>query len=204
MAKGIDKEQELVIIWVSPKARAQQTAGIIKTILEKEGALILEKGWKGEKTIKEPLRITKPLKDVTMTPKFIQELIKAEATGDWMRYWTESEKLPEGVETPEEVKTRTKRLITYLERIARSIKSPEGKKLHFICVGHEEIVRDLLEEAYGLGTEKGTGPDYGEVLRMNINKSSVERDATLNLKYRNLDSRLGFNIKERNFYRIKK
>ena len=76
--------------------------------------------------------------------------------------------------------------------------------MHFICVGHEETVRDLLEEAYDTGTEKGTGPAYGETLRVDIDKSTPEKDAIFDLKYRNLETKLGFNKKERNFYNFNK
>jgi len=197
LTKEIDKKKELVVIWVSPKRRAQETAKIIRDTFDKEEMPILTKG-----ITTQQLRTQKPLGDVQMTPEFINQLIKEKAVNDWMKYWIKSEKLPEGVEKPEEVKTRLKRIITYLERIARKIYPESGKKLHFICIGHEEIFRDLLNEGYGLGTQKGTGPDYGESLRIDIHKSSEDGDAVLDLKYRNQDVKLGFKKDERKIYKM--
>lgn len=205
LAQDIDKNKELIIIWRSPKRRAQQASEIIRDIFAQEEIPIIEKGWQRKKEWEgkldeKQLRTKESLSDVKMTGEFIDELIKEEAMADWMEYWTKAEKLPKGVERPEEVKKRTERLVTYLERIARIIYPPANKKLHFICVGHEETVRDLLEKAYGLGTKRGTGPSYAEIVRMDIHKSTEEKDATLDLKYRNEEAKLGFEKEERRFY----
>jgi broad specificity phosphatase PhoE len=200
LARGIDKDKELIIIWTSPKKRAQQTSEIIRDIFNEEKISIIEKGWKRkeqkEKIDEEPIRTQEPLRDVKLTGEFVGELKKI-AVADWMEYWAKAGELPKGIEKPEEVKERTERLITHLERIARTIEPPKGKKLHFICVGHEETVRDLLEEAYGSGTKKGTGPNYGEVVRMDIHKSEPNKDAVLNLNYRDSKAKLNFNKERR-------
>lgn len=195
LTKNIDKDKELVAIWASPKKRADQTAVIIKDVFEKEGISV----W--ESKTKESLR---DLKWTSGSIEFFEKFVKEEGAADaWMKYWSEAEKLPDGVEKPEEVKQRIARVITYLERIARTVQ-PSGKKLHFICIGHEEIFRDLLEEGFGMGTKKGTGQIYGEVLRIDINKSEDNKDAILNLKYRGMESQLGFNKNSREFHRFKK
>ncbi len=188
LAGKIDKEKELVVFWVSPKRRAQQTAEILFDVFKEQDIPVIR-----------DLKTVKSLSDAKMTPEFIENLLKS-GVGKWMEYWTESD-LPEGTETPEEVKKRVERVITYLERIARNTVSTGGKKLHFICVGHEEIFSDLLEEGYGLEIKSGAGPGHGEVMSMDIKKSEQEQDAVLKLKYRGQETELGFNKEERKFYK---
>ncbi|MEK7116848.1 MAG: histidine phosphatase family protein [Patescibacteria group bacterium] len=188
LAGKIDKEKELVVFWVSPKRRAQQTAEVLFGVFQEQGIPVIR-----------DLKTIKSLTGVKVTPEFIENLMKMDS-GKWMEYWTVSD-LPEGTETPEEVKKRVERVVAYLERIARNITPPEGKKLHFICVGHEEIFMDLLQEGYGPGVGADIGPTYGEVMSMDIKKSEQGQDAVLKLKYRNQETSLDFNKENRKFYR---
>jgi len=189
LAGQIDKEKELVVFWISPRMRAQQTAEIIYNIFQEQDIPAIK-----------DLRTVRSLSDVRMGPNSIKDLVKNSVIGKWMEYWAESA-LPEDTEKPDEVKKRVERIITYLERIARKITPAENKKLHFICVGHEEIFRDLLEEGYGLGTKNSTGPSYGEVMSMDIRKSEQGQDAVLELRYKGQETELGFNKGSRKFYK---
>ena len=191
LAGRIDKDKELVVFWVSPRTRARQTAEIIYDIFQEQGIPVIR-----------DLKTIRSLSDVKISPDFLEDLLKSGATGRWMEYWAEAD-LSEGTEKPEEVKKRIERIITYLERIARNTTPAEDKKLHFICIGHEEIFRDLLEEGYGLGTKNSTGPNYGEVMSMGIRKSGQGQDAVLELRYKGQKTELGFNKEERRFYREK-
>ncbi|MBI3631957.1 MAG: histidine phosphatase family protein [Candidatus Vogelbacteria bacterium] len=185
----IDKEKELIVFWVSPRQRAQQTAGIISDIFQRQGIQVLKN-----------LHTSPSLSDIKTSPQFWDDVIKNSEVKKWMEYWSESD-LPGDTEKPEEVKRRVQRVVTYLERIARTIKPPEGKKLRFICVGHEEIFRDLLEEGYGFGTKGSSGPSYAEVLSMDINKSEEKKAASLRLKFHGQEARLKFDKDNRNFSR---
>lgn len=189
LARRIDKEKELVVFWISPRTRAQQTVGIIYNIFQEQGIPVIR-----------DLKTVGSLSDVRMSPNFLKDLLKSEAIGRWMEYWAESD-LPEGTEKPDEVKKRVERIITYLERIARKIIPAENKKLHFICVGHEEIFRDLLEEGYGFGTKDSTGPSYGEVMSVGVRKSKQRQDAVLRLRYKDQETELKFNKESRRFYK---
>ena len=83
LSKGIDKDKEIVVIWVSPKRRVQQTAEIYKDILEKQGINVLAAGIerKGPK-----LRTKEALRDAGLTVEFVKELIEKKADADWMEY----------------------------------------------------------------------------------------------------------------------
>jgi broad specificity phosphatase PhoE len=201
LAKDIDKDKEIIVIWTSPKKRAQERAEIVKNVLKKEEIEILAVG----RERKGPeLRTTLSLKDVGLSEEFIKELLEKDMSADWMEYWTGKKTLPKEVERPEEVKKRTERLITYFERIARNIQPKQEKKLHFICIGHEEGFRDLLEEGFGIGTKRGESPTYGEILRMDIFKSAPGRNAVLELNYRDKKAKLIFNKETREFRKISK
>jgi hypothetical protein len=109
--------------------------------------------------------------------------------------------LSEDTECPTSVKHRVERLVTYFERIARTIMPSNNKKFHLFCIGHEEIFCDLLEESLGIGTENNSGPDYGENMTLNIQKSKPGNDALISVKIGEKEARLRFNREQRRFYR---
>ena len=190
LADGIDHNRELVIIWESTKNRARQTAKIVEEVFkQKEIPVLRSSAWKS-------------LRDIKATPEFFSQVKEAGASNKWMEYWTETEDLSVGTETPADVKRRTSRVIANLERAARTVHPEEGRKLHFIIPSHEETARDLLEEAYGTGTKAGTGPIYGETMRVDIHKSENDKDAVLELSYAgHPNAELGFEKNERKFYK---
>jgi hypothetical protein len=93
------------------------------------------------------------------------------------------------------------RVLTYLERIARKIRPEDGKSLRFIVVGHEEGVRDLLEESFGVGTEKGTGPGYAGVVEVGISTGDV--DSKFDVTFNGQKQSLVFNRENRSVEREK-
>lgn len=188
----IDKENDLVVIWSSPKNRARETATILGRVFQERKINVI-KGLEGA-SAKEALRDVKISKDL-----MVEAIADKISFSDWMSYWSEKEDLPAGTESPAEVKKRVERIVTYLERIARTIKPATGKKLRFVCVGHEEIFRDLLEEGYGIGTKKGESPANGEVMSLDIQKSTSDAPAVIGLRYRGNESRLDFDPRQRKF-----
>lgn len=179
-----------MVIWSTPKKRGKDTANIVRRVLKEAGVSVIENENKLEK---------KSLKDV----RFSADL-EIPDWGNWMSYWANNEgKIPENMEKPTDIKRRIQRVLTYLERIARQVNPKENKKLHFVCVTHEELFRDLLEEGFGYGTEKGTGPINGETLTIDINKSVNDGEAVFNMKFGDDESSLSFNSKSREFKKIK-
>lgn len=193
LIKGINKQKEVVVIWTSPKNRAKQSSEVIRQMLSEKGIdRIVDKA--------SGANVKASLSDVKISKDFMEEAIKDNIDfKNWMVYWSEMDNLPEGTESAEDVKKRVQRVVTYLERIARNVQLGEEKRLHFICVGHEELVRDLLEESFGMGTKEGEGPGYAEVVRMDITKSDKNKNAILDLSYRNKKSKLSFDKSTREF-----
>ncbi|OGG17980.1 hypothetical protein A3D78_05865 [Candidatus Gottesmanbacteria bacterium RIFCSPHIGHO2_02_FULL_39_14] len=189
LSEQIDKEKECVVFWVSPKQRAQQTAAVLQKVFEQQQIPV------------ERFRTHHDLSDIRLGHEFIRKLYAEDAVDELIEYWTKAD-LPEDAEKPEEVKKRVERVVTYLVRIAEKIRPQDNKKLRFICVGHEEIFRDLLEAGYGFGTKKHTGPEFAEVMEMKIFKSELQNDAVLKLMFRGKEAELRFNPQSRNFYKI--
>jgi broad specificity phosphatase PhoE len=189
LADGIDAEKELIVIWKSPRNRAEQSSDILERVFTERGIHIIRTGTKDS------------LRDVGLKLEYARKIVEDGSVRDWMQYWSHDDELPEGVETPAEMKKRIERVLTYLERVATKVSPPEGIKLHFVCIGHEEIIRDVLEESFEQGTKAGEGPSYGEIMRVDIARSTPENDATLDVKYREMEAELGFKPQTREFYK---
>ncbi len=190
LGKTIKKDKEFVVMWISSKRRALQSSIIIADKLKERGINV------------HSMKTRDSLRDVKLDNDFVDEIIKNGELDNWMKYWSQRDNLPIETEAPKDVKKRVNRILTYLERIARKVKPINDKKIHFLCIGHEEIVRDLLEESFSMGTEKGTGPEYAEFVRVDITKSENDKDAELNLKFRGKNTTLGFNKESRDFYKL--
>lgn len=197
LVREIDKEKELVIILSSTKRRAFQTAEAYKDVFEKRGIEIYA----------GIVIMTNLLKDVSITSDFLKEFKEEIKEGkasyrEWMDWWVrKGENLPENVDKPKDVRSRVEKLIGYFEKIEKEIYLPQNHRLHFICFGHEETMRDILEEGYGIGTKVGESPDYGEGLRVDMRKSTSEKDAILNLSYKGKSSNISFDRKEGKIYK---
>ena len=173
---------ELVVVLSSPRKRAVESAEIALKMLKEKGINVFPS-----------LKIKNSLKDIQMTPEFVENLKDFE--GFWMEYWAKKN-LPEEVEKPEDVKKRAQRVITYLNRVAKLKNLTQ--KIRFVLFGHEEGVRDLLMEAFGIDTEKGEGPNYAE--NVSVNFFNVEENMSkLQVSYRDKKGVLDFNPKTRNF-----
>src|SRR3989338_1661338 len=186
----IDKDKELVVFLVSPKQRAHQTAAILNEVFQQQQIPVGR------------TRTYQALSDIRLDHVFIGRLLSENAVDKLIEFWAKT-KLPEDTEKPEEVKKRVETVVAYLERIARIITLQDNKKLRVICVGHEEIFRDLLEEGFGIGTRNHSGPGYAEDMEMGIFKSEPGKDAVLKLAFRGLEAELGFNPQSKNFYKFK-
>ena len=118
-----------------------------------------------------------------------------------MEYWTHAAKLPIGMETPVLIRKRVMRVIAGLIRLSHGVGLEKGKCIRVLCVTHEEIMRDLLEEAFGSGTILGSGPGYGESLKIEILPDMVTKTATLSLTFREKESNLLFDMDTREIKR---
>ncbi|MBI3633915.1 MAG: histidine phosphatase family protein [Candidatus Vogelbacteria bacterium] len=187
---GFEKDGEIMIIWSSPKRRALQTADVIWSAFDKAG-----------------IRIRKPkvvwsLRDVILTGEAYAEIPEEGKSKSWMEYWASVVGLPIGMELPRSLRRRVMRVVANLERLARKANSDSKKRVRVLCITHEEMMRDILEEAYGTGTELGTGPTYGELLKVEIEPDEKGAAATLSLVFRHQNARLLLNLETREIRRL--
>jgi broad specificity phosphatase PhoE len=204
-SNSIDKEGELILIWASPKRRARMTAGIYREILEKNNIKILTLSNSQEGYIKT----TSKLRDVKINTEYLDQLNNLVKKGEipgWdhmIEHWgkTEKDQLPEGVESLNDVSDRVMKVLKYIEILSRKFKPEDGRKLHFLTFGHEEIAMDLLQSAYGKneGVNKGTGPAYGEAIRIDMNHTDKKGGVLLDVNFRGKDSKISFNTESMKF-----
>lgn len=189
LASNIDKENELVVFWVSPKRRARETTEIFEEVFKKKGISVHK-----TKTVTS-------LRDLYYGHDLVADY-KSGKVHNLIEYWLENIDYLKDAEKPENVKKRVEIIVTYLERIARMIAPVDNKSLRFICVGHEELFRDLLEEGFGWWTKYKKGPENAEVMGMDIFKSQPGKNALLKLTFRGQVAELGFNPQKREFHKL--
>lgn len=213
LAKSIDKDNELVVMWASPKSRAQRTSEIVREEFERSGIPFLQDkdgNARATKTV-DMVRDLYTAGDVEKGSPFWDKLIAAEKEGVLLpsgepmgiANWQESLKVlseQEGfedleAESAEHIAWRTKMVLKHLDSIARKIKGPDGKRLRFVIFGHEEIMTPVLEAAFDQGTVKGTGPGYAESMTVGVNASSSESPAKLAVSFKGKKANLDFNPK---------
>ena len=222
LAGRIDKDTEIVVIWTSGKKRAKQSALIVGDIFREQGILLLSDPNKRPNAIKE-IGFLRDIKtgvgegaDSDESSPFWDSIYFAREGGKklrsgeevdfdrWLEFWVEKDEektLPLHTETPEQVKKRSMTMLAHLIRVAKHVKPKENKRLRMVIVGHEEGVRDLLEESLHMGTQKGNGPAYGEMIEVGI--SPQGDDAFLDVSFRGKKGKLVFDREKREIKRTK-
>lgn len=185
---GIDKEEELVIIWSSPKSRAAESADLISKELQAQGINQFRKVINKE-----------DLRDVNMVPEF-NEKKRNFPQMNWMDLWDALEELPEGMESHESVRQRTNKVMSILARITNNYHLPDGKKLHFIIIAHEEIAKTLLDDTLNKVEVPVQNLANAEVMRIGFNKTPEKGIVSVDVQLRDLPiRRVGFSIDGREF-----
>lgn len=189
---SIDQNNELVIIWSSPKSRAAQSADLINQTLKDEAIPVYKKIIEKDSLI-----------DVFLTPEFLKQRQQTSPQTDWIEFWEileTEETLPPGVETPEQVKQRTNKIFIALAKIARNYHLPDKKRLHFIVVAHEETLRDLLKNSFSGNTEPAKSLENAESLRLGFQKTTDPQMMNINIQFRDLPSKnVNFDINQGKF-----
>ncbi len=187
LAKEIDKNKEIVIIWTSPKKRAVQSSFILEERMKAAGVEVYR------------LRIKKPLRDTDLSNELIENLSNEKV--EWIDFWTKNEEYPTGMEKLEGVSSRTGRIISCLNRIVRNISNIKGKKMRFLCVGHEENIGGVI----GCGIDGETPfveTDNAELVRIYFNKAEKGKDIKLDIDFKNQKITVGFDEERKRFYKF--
>ena len=218
-ALEIDPDKELVVMWSSPKNRAIQTSQIVRRVLKEKGIPFLRRksGDVRQTKVLEMIRDFETGGDMQGSP-FWDKLLEVQeediflpsgkkmGIANWQESLHELSKT-EGfealnAENPEHIKKRVMSILAHLESVARRIQPPEGKTLRFVVFGHEEIVTPILQEAIGQGVESGTGPTYAEQLSVSIHPSTEEKEAVMDITFRDKKTALAFNPRTRTIHSL--
>ena len=154
-------DNELVYLWSSPRQRAQESMGIIKEVLEENEIDVFPKS-KLAKTVDK-------LSDLGLTGEFLEEFSKREDI-EWMDYWKEEAGSYEGVEDKGEFLKRIQETISRLQQFALKANLPVDRKVRFICLTHEEEIKNIAEQ-FGIEVEIVKN---GENMEMKINPKEDE------------------------------
>lgn len=202
-AKNLSLEidpDELVVIWSSPKDRANETALIYQRVLKdnEKDVFVSPNQTVIQRDYLRDLAATKDGYDA-MADDFVSK--HGEDYSLWMKYWLENE-LPKGVETPAMVGERLRKGISALENLAHFSKVKGGKRLHLLIITHEEVVERLLQVGFNWGISDSSGIKNAERLRMNIFKSELGNPAKLGLQFRNQISELSFDPQTKDIQKV--
>lgn len=155
-----DKSKELIILWRSPRKRTGESMKKLKEILLKNGVNIFPKN----NLSKENQNLT----DLGLTGEFLEEYdkqLKQNESLTWMEFWKEESANFENVENEKDFMERMQKLISYFQQFSQKTKFPQNIKIRFICLTHEEEIKNIAE-LFGVFIENVKN---GEVMEMNIN-----------------------------------
>lgn len=217
---GIDKENEIVIIWTSPELRAIGTSKIIEDVLRENGVMVIKNSEISSlaeahatpvgKMKLAPQKIHKYFDLSGLTEDQAKEIEEAKATmenpdipfGEAWRSYAGTEKF-EDVETKEASKKRFNRVINGLFLLKKIMKPKDPtKRLRFVCIVHEDLPDELLESAFEKGLINHKGLGNGESIELTI-KSSKDRDL-VNAEHQGETRELVFDREKREFVYEKK
>lgn len=154
-------DNELVYLWSSPRQRTKESMEIIKKVLEENEIDVFPKS-KLAKTIDN-------LSDLGLTGEFLEEFSKREDI-EWMDYWKEEAGNYEGVEDKGEFLKRIQGTISRLQQFALNANLPVDRKIRFICLTHEEEIKNIAEQ-FGISVEIVKN---GEIMEMKIDPKEDE------------------------------
>lgn len=163
----INKEKELVILLRSPRNRAGESLDILKMILEKSRINVYPK-----------VEIDENLADATLTQEFLDEFEEQKKQDKdliWMNFWKKESGKFKNVESAEDFTKRMQALISGFQQFSLKAEIPEDKKIRFICLTHEEEIKNIAEHC-GI---KVDAVKNGEIMEMNIIPAGNEDEALI-------------------------
>ena len=154
-----DESKELIILWRSPRKRTEESMNKLKEILLKNGINIFPKN----NLAKE----NQDLIDLELTEEFLEEYDRQSEQNEnltWMEFWKEESANFKNVENENDFMERMQKLISYFQQFSQKAKLPKDIKIRFICLTHEEEIKNIAE-LFGVSIKDVKN---GEVMEMNV------------------------------------
>ncbi len=167
LAQGIKRDDEVSLIWTSPRRRTVQTAQVLANTLHTYGAIVL----KHRARSKGACEIVDMLSSPNLTQEFWDMRPEGESFVPLWRELSQQKILPEGVEPYEVHVQRVCNCLLYAQRMADiRKKKAHCPRIRIIAVCHFETVTPLLQAAYGerIGVAREKGLRNAEYLHVDI------------------------------------
>ncbi|MEK7091686.1 MAG: histidine phosphatase family protein [Patescibacteria group bacterium] len=164
----IDPDKEIVVLWSSPKWRAQGSEEIVKEILAEKGITVFKDSDISSLTAfkkHDQAFMANLWKDYGALGKPFDAIYAKDPA-----FQTVNDKF----ETQGEVKHRTERFFYRVAQLAKTA-NLNGKTLHIISVSHFEVLNPIVEDLFGHDVEQGQGIAKGEDLHFDF-KYQTETD----------------------------
>lgn len=181
LAREIKNNNEVVVVWSSGRNRADETSKILVDALEKEGIIVLDRKKESDNKHRNFTSLSAP----DITSEFWKQKPKDEFFVKIWKELYEKDKLPQGVETPDESEKKFKRVLALNRRAINIFNDKRRKDRHFsklriINVGHFETATPIIYEAYGgrAGIDKEYGLEDAGIINLemqNLNNESIIR-----------------------------
>jgi len=189
----INPETDIVVLWSSPKWRAQGSEEIIKEMLEKRGIPILK-----DSSIESMRSFDQHDKD------FMNDLwAKIAPIGNSAETMyardPEFQEKNEKFESQPEVKKRAERVFNWIRYLAERA-NLNGKRLRIIGASHFEFINPIMEDIFGQKVEEGKGVQKGEDMQVifDFNKEKKEMKISADFRGEHKDN-ISFDIENRKF-----
>ena len=186
IAAEAKENNEIIIVYSSPRQRADQTAEILVQTLESSGVSVLNRNKSSEDLKHQSL---KSLSAPEVTKEFWDKKPQDEFMVKIWRELFEQGELPDGVETPPAAEAKLKRVLNFNANIINVFKKylEIKQKIRIINVGHFETVTPILQAAYGgeAGIDKDKGLAEAEYLNVDMQTLTNNPDlkAVLHLSF---------------------
>lgn len=193
IANQINPEKDVVILWSSPKWRAQNSEKIIKEELKKRGISIYKDSSIG-------LMKDMDQYDVNYTNKMWKEINDSHKSTDLMyardpKFQEKNDKF----ETQPEVKKRAELFFSHVYHLAESM-NLKGKRLCIIGASHFEFLNPIMEDIFGSKVEQGLGISKGEEIVINFDYNLNVKDMKISADFRGEHKTdISFNKENRHF-----
>lgn len=193
--KGIISENDNLILFHSPQARARGTLEFIA-----EGAGIphdskRQTGQLRKSDFKDPEAFMDRVQELGSDIELIAE--------DHYKNPMYEER-PDIIEPSSNKKRRLYRAMEYLLRSFDKKKEIEGGIPHLIAVSHFEIITHFINDVFGIeNIGRYNAPAYGEMVHIEAYKTDAQDKALLRVSFNDVTKNVYFNRKERSIEQIK-
>lgn len=191
IVNSIDPAEEIVVLWTSPRWRAQASIRILETLLRERGI-----AYRPVTTLSS-LRSLDQKDPVAMQHEW--DKLKEEGIPAEIAYQQDVRFLidPENIEPPTKVHRRAERVLHWLNYLNRHAET-KGKRLHILTVSHSEVLQSVITDIFREQLQQGQFVQPGEDVRVALSYNTDSKQTSVSADFRGVHREgLIFNDKTR-------